>query len=145
MKWGIILRDVMGNPFLFSSSFPDWWLCSLYFLMQDHALQVFSLKYKPIHGLSSSLSFLPSSEGAATIKDANREPHWLVIRHHRRFSPDVKCPHYLLFLLVLLNSSCGVVPSDSLLFRRCSDDREQGGDDVRRGVKSKPGRFADGC
>lgn len=89
-------------------------------------------------------SFLPSSEGAAAVKGANREPHLLVIWHHRRFSPDAKCPHYLLFLLVLLNSGCGVVPSDSLLFRRCTDDREQGGDDVRKGVKSKLGRFADG-
>lgn len=52
--------------------------------MQDHALQVSSLKYKPIHGLSSFLSFLPISDGAAVIKDTNREPHSLVIRHHRR-------------------------------------------------------------
>lgn len=104
----------MGNPFFFSRLVVVF---SLLFNAEPCFAGVLFEIQAYSWSLSSSLSFLPSSEGAAAIKDANREPHLLVIRHHGRFSPDGKCPHYLLFLLVLLNSSCGVVPSDSLLFR----------------------------
>ena len=91
----------MENPFFFPRLVAVF--CLFFNAGPCFAGVLFEIK---AYSLSLLLSFLPSSEGAAVIKDTEREPHLLIIRHYTRFIPDAHCPHYLLFLLVLLNKSC---------------------------------------
>lgn len=88
VKWCFINQRGNGESFFFPPR-----LVAVFYLFFNvgpcFADVLFEIK---AYSLSLFLSFIPSSEGAAVIKDTNREPCLLVIRHYRRSHSPCKMP-----------------------------------------------------